>query len=226
MDGGFVGIIVSCFNAVAAPGPASRMQALAFQSVPAASPDLGAVDHAYLRALDSPTRRAILESSEGAPPPATPPPEAPQNAHRQTPARVQRRAAPPAAASCTASCRCTSTRALRTAPPRSPTPPPCKTPSSRRRPAPSTRRGALSPPRRATPPPTSASSLASARARCTCKASQSCCRRRCCRRSAPCVACGAPWSRSARSSCGGSITRATCAPLATPDCGAAGGPGC
>lgn len=68
MDGGFVGIIVSCFNDVTSPGPASRLQVLAFQSVPGASPDLGAVDHAYLRGLDSPTRRAILESSEGARP--------------------------------------------------------------------------------------------------------------------------------------------------------------
>ena len=65
MDPGFVGLIVSCFNDVRDEKVAvgSRLQVVAFQSVPAVAGPDESIDTS---GMDSPTRRAILESSAGA----------------------------------------------------------------------------------------------------------------------------------------------------------------
>ena len=60
MDPGFVGLIVSCFNAL--PQHGSRLQVIAFQSVPSVDID----DDIDLLGMDTPTRDAILASSRGA----------------------------------------------------------------------------------------------------------------------------------------------------------------
>jgi hypothetical protein len=62
LDEGFIGIIVSCFNSMAPSLSCMRTQVIAFQSVRDISPD---VDKAELTALDSPTKRAIIESVAG-----------------------------------------------------------------------------------------------------------------------------------------------------------------
>ena len=60
LDQGFVGIIVSAFNAL--PETGTRVQVIAFQSVV----DSDAAEEIDTTGMDSPTRRAILESSMGA----------------------------------------------------------------------------------------------------------------------------------------------------------------